>query len=110
MGMNIVMMPYPTFMPVSTMQNPANRALQLPTVTDINGQYTDISGQYRGVYLPGNLYVEACYLLQFFYVLLSNYEEVLISGFLLKPIMFCFTEQRDIAGWHIKQSWRNGRQ
>ncbi|XP_074347699.1 uncharacterized protein LOC141686574 [Apium graveolens] len=39
MGMNMAMVPFPAFVPGSTLQNPANTAAQLPTVVHINGQY-----------------------------------------------------------------------
>lgn len=61
MGMNMpmAMVPFPAFVPCSTLHNPANTAAQLPTVVNINGQYF-------GVYPTGHLQAEACYLPPFF--------------------------------------------
>ncbi|XP_074348234.1 uncharacterized protein LOC141686999 isoform X5 [Apium graveolens] len=39
MGMNMAMVPFPAFVPVSTLQHSANTAAQLPTVANINGHY-----------------------------------------------------------------------
>lgn len=56
-GMNMAMVPFPAFVPVSTLQNPANT-----------------NGQYPGFYPPGYFQAEACHLPPFFYVLLSNHS------------------------------------